>query len=55
MSLFDVYGSDQMIDLLDSIFGLKGFSEANKQQCDDDAIECECRVVDEEDEPKMIE
>lgn len=53
MGIFDLYGSDEMIDLLDNVFDLKGFSEANKHQ-DDDAIECEYRVVDDE-EPKMIE
>lgn len=55
MSIFDLYGSDEMIDLLDNVFDLKGFSEANKHQDDDDdVIECECRVIDDE-EPKMIE
>lgn len=54
MSIFDLYGSDEMIDLLDNVFDLKGFSELNNHQDDDDAIECECRVVDDE-EPKMIE
>lgn len=54
MGIFDLYGSDEMIDLLDNMFDLKGFSEANKHQVDDDAIECECRVIDDE-EAKMVE
>ena len=54
MSIFDVYGNDEMIDLLDNLFDLKGFNELNKEQDSDDVIECDCKVVDDE-EPKLIE
>ena len=54
MSIFDVYQNDAIIDLLDNMFDLKGFSELNREQDEDDAIECDCRVVDDE-ELKMIE
>ena len=53
MSIFDLYGSDEIIDLLDNVFDLKEFSEVNKQS-DEDVIECDCKVVDDE-EPKLIE
>lgn len=55
MDIFDIYESEQMIDLLDDLFDLNGFSESNKKQ-NDDIIECEYRVVDiEDEESKMIE
>lgn len=54
MSIFDLYGSDEIIDLLNNAFDLKEFSEVNKKQSDENIIECDCKVVDDE-EPKLIE
>ena len=52
-SLFNIYGSEAFLDIIDT-FDIKEFSEVNKKQSDENIIECDCKVVDDE-ESKLIE
>lgn len=53
-TLFNIYDChNTFLDIIDNVFDIKEFSEANKQS-DENIIECDCKVVDDE-EPKLIE